>query len=243
MLLVLRKEAFSTTSKTSARDIVTSVDVALNNFLVGEVSTAFPDHAIYSEEGQGSVRESRYQWVIDPIDGSANFSRGIPHFAICLGLLEDGIPVAGAVLNPTTQELFSFTKGQGARLNGSPIRVSEVDGLAKAQALLSFGSRKPELWDWAAASYRKSLEHMLKRGTYNSSSLDICFLAAGRADVCVYGTLTTLDVATAFGLLYEAGGVASNAQGEPVSYSSESQKVYMANNPAMLKELRELLES
>ena len=243
MVLALRQEHFETGIKGgNPRDIVTTVDTAVGSFLVEEIKKAFPDHGIHSEEGGGVAAASGYQWMIDPIDGSSNFSRGIPHFAICLGVVKDGVPEAAAVLNPVTNELFSFTKGEGARLNGKPIGVSSVRELSKAQALLSFGSRKPELWDWAAASYRKSLEHMLKRGTYNSSSLDICFIAAGRADVGVYGTLTTLDVAPAFGILYEAGGVACDESGQPVIFSPHSQKVFMANSPALLEDLRRLIE-
>ncbi|HEV7449307.1 MAG TPA: inositol monophosphatase [Candidatus Paceibacterota bacterium] len=243
LILRMREEGFDVSTKGGdARDLVTSIDLAVNEYVLSRIKESYPEHGIYSEESQGEHSAGSYQWTVDPIDGSANFSRGIPHFAICLGLLQDGVPVAAAILNPVTNELFSFTKGQGARLGGKPIRVSTVQELSKAQGLLSFGSRKKDLWDWAASSYRKSLEHMLKRVMLNSSSLDICFLAAGRADVCVYGTLSTLDIAPALGLLYEAGGVACDAQGNDVSYTKESQKVYLANNPTLLVQVRELFE-
>ena len=249
----LREEKFETDIKGgNPRDIVTSVDTAVNNFLLEEIKKVFPGDGIYSEEGPsfaeameggGDSAQDQYLWVIDPIDGSSNFSRGIPHFSVCLGILKDGVPAAGAVYNPVTKELFSFKKGAGAFLNGKPIRVSAVAKLTEAQVVFSPGSRRPELWDWAAASYRKLLEHSLKRGMYGSSALDLCFIAAGRADAGVYGTLSTLDVAAAFGILYEAGGAACGADGQPVVLSTASQKVFMGNSPAMAEAVRSLLES
>ncbi|TSC68921.1 MAG: inositol monophosphatase 1-like [Parcubacteria group bacterium Gr01-1014_56] len=243
-LLDARERGFSVATKGgNPRDIVTSIDKKANDILVSAIKKEFPTHRLYSEEGGDVVAGSDEQWVIDPIDGSANFSRGIPHFSVCLGLLKGGAPVAGAVYNPVTKELFSFKKGEGAFLNGNPIGVSGVSVLAEAQVVFSPGSRKPELWDWAAVSYRKLLEKSLKRGMYGSSALDICFVAAGRADVGVYGTLSTLDIAAALGILQEAGGVSASASGGSLEYSIASQKVYIGNSTPMLEELRVLLES
>lgn len=244
LLLRARDEGFEVATKGgNARDIVTSVDRAVNEFIISAIKKEFPLHRIYSEEGEGVERDDDEQWVIDPIDGSSNFSRGIPHFSVCLGLLRGGVPVVGAVYNPVTKELFSFRKGGGAFLNGNLIQVSTVSELSKAQVVFSPGSRKPEMWDWAASSYRKLLEHSRKRGMYGSSALDICFVASGRADAGVYGTLSTLDIAAALGILDEAGGATCNAQGAPVALSIESQKVFMGNSPAMVEQIRSLLES
>jgi fructose-1,6-bisphosphatase/inositol monophosphatase family enzyme len=157
-------------------------------------------------------------------------------------MLKDGVPQVGAVYNPVTREIFSFKKGGGAFLNGKPIRVSAVTELAKAQIVMSPGSRNPELWDWAAQSYRRLLGNSHKRGMYGSSALDICFVAAGRADAGLYGTLSTYDIAAALGILYEAGGVTCNAKGEPLTYSEEAQRIYMANSPMILEQIRTLLE-
>ncbi len=243
MLLRARDKGFEVAIKGgNPRDIVTSVDREANEYIISAIKKEFPAHRIYSEEGNGRETGDDEQWVIDPIDGSSNFSRGIPHFCVCLGLLKGGVPVVGAVYNPVTKELFSFRKGGGAFLNGKAIQVSAVLELTKAQVVFSPGSRKSNLWDWAASSYRKLLEHSQKRGMYGSSGLDICFVAAGRADAGVYGTLTTLDIAAALGVLYEAGGVTCTAQGELLTLSAESQKVYMANSPTMLEQLRSLLE-
>jgi myo-inositol-1(or 4)-monophosphatase len=238
------KEAFSVGTKGgNARDIITSLDHEVNTRLIKAICTSYPTHRIYSEEGEGTSEGIDEQWVIDPIDGSSNFSRGIPHYAISLGLMREGIPVIGAIYNPVTQELFSFEKGRGAFLNDSPLSVSPIETLSDAQVIFAPGSRSPALFDWAGKSFRLLLEAAKKRGMYGSSALDICFIAAGRADAGVYGTLSTLDIAPAIGLLQEAGGIALAADGAILPFSTNPQKAYFGNSASMAEELRTLLES
>ncbi len=204
------------------RDVVTSTDLELNTFLTTEIGLAYPDHRLYSEEGEGTEAASEYEWTIDPIDGSANFSRGIPHFAVCVGLLQNEMPIVGAVYNPITNELFSFEAGRGAFLNGTSIRVTSITEPSEAQSILVVGHQAP-LWDWGAAVYRSFLEHMKKTKAFGSSALDLCFLAAGRADIVVYGTLTTRDVACAIGIVRAAGGEVYTLTGTPVALSATRQ--------------------
>src|SRR3989344_1460215 len=161
LVMRLKGEVFDTHMKGGdPRDIVTSVDMRVSEFLMGEIRNMFPGDSVYSEEGGGEERESKRLWVIDPIDGTANFSRGIPHFSVCLGLLGSGVPVVGAVYNPVTKELFSFKKGGGAFLNGKPIHASLIEDLSKAHVFLHAG-RKKEVWDWGGQSYRRLLENAL----------------------------------------------------------------------------------
>lgn len=242
-LLVARDAGFETQFKGgNPKDIVTSVDIEVNAYIVGEIRKNFPDHSIYSEEGEGLVRDSEYQWVIDPIDGSSNFSRGIPHFAVCIGLLHNGESIMGVVYNPVTQELFHFTKGGGAFLNNQPIHVSSITDPKDAFAFFHAG-RKDEVREWGGESYKKLLGTVKKTSNLGSSSLDACFVAAGRIEVNVYGTLTTIDIASALGILKEAGGVISDALGNDLVLSKESQRIYMANNKQILTTIRTLLES
>lgn len=240
-VLAAREKPFEVSIKGGdPRDILTSIDVEINDFLTKEIEREFPDHSIYSEEANEKKGSSDFEWVIDPIDGTSNFSRGIPHFAVCIGLLEKGVAVAGAVYNPVTRELFSFKKGGGAFLNDKPIRVSSVTELLKAGVLLHAG-RKPELWSWGGESYTKLLAAANKTLNFSGSALDICFIAAGRVEAVVYGRLTTMDIAGAVGILIEAGGVAVDASGNPLAYSKESQKFFAANNLQILSELQKLL--
>lgn len=241
LLLAERERGFTTESKGGdPRDIVTSVDRDVSNFLTTAVHERFPGDAIYSEEGDTHAQGKRL-WTIDPIDGSANFSRGIPHFAVCLGLVEDGVPVAGAVYNPVTRELFSFKKGGGAFLNAAPIRVSRITELGDAHVLFHAG-RDPKLAKWGGASYTKLLQNVRKTKNLSSSGLDACFVAAGRVEANIYGTLSSMDISPALGVLNEAGGVASDRAGRPLALSTEVQRIYAANSSPMLEKVRTLLE-
>jgi myo-inositol-1(or 4)-monophosphatase len=240
-VLELRKKKFDVDIKGGdPRDLVTSIDIEINNFLVEAIKREFPTHGIYSEEGSGVTNASDFMWVIDPIDGTSNFARGIPHFAVCLGLLEKNIPVVGAVYNPVTRELFSFEKSKGAFLNDEPIHVTPTEELSKAQILLHAG-RKEHLWEWGGESYKKLLANANKTGNLAGSALDICFIAAGRVEGVVYGALTTEDIAGAFGILNEAGGIACNSEGKPIEFSTTPQKFYAANNQKILDQLRALI--
>lgn len=241
-LLRIRDAGFSTGVKNNDwKDTVTSADIEINTLILSKIREAYPNDLIYSEEG-GDAGEAVRMWVVDPIDGSANFARNIPHFAISVGVMEHGIPTAGAIYNPVTRELFSFTKGGGAKCNGMPARVSIVSELRDSYALLTAG-RKDDVREWGGESYKRLLAAVNKTKNLGSSALDICFVGAGRVEVLVYGTLTTKDIAPALGFLYEAGGVATNQKGEPVALSTTPQRVYAANNETTLTSVRELLES
>lgn len=240
LLMHLREEKFETMEKGgNPRDIVTSVDFAINDFLINKIKETYPEDQIYSEEG-GGTEEGKNSWAIDPIDGSSNFSRGIPHFAICISYLKSGIPEAGAVYNPVTGELFSFKKGGGAFLNGKPIHVSEKTELKDSFVLLRAG-RNPDSWEWGGASYVKVLKFANKSGNYGGSALDACFVAAGRIEANIYGGLSTMDIAAAIGILLEAGGRVVNEKGEPIAYSTTPQKVLMTNNEEIERSLLKLL--
>lgn len=208
------------------RDVLTNADTELSKFLTDEIHSKFPEHHIYSEEDEhkeeGETLE--WEWTLDPIDGSANFSRGIPHYAICVGLLHNGVPVLGAVYNPITDELFSFEKGEGAFLNGVQVHASSITDPKEAYSLLRTG-RKKEYLEWGVTTQRDFLQNTKKVSNFGSSALDLCFVGAKRADIVAYGTLTTQDIAVAVGFVREAGAEVYTIDGEPVTLSKKSQLV------------------
>lgn len=242
VLLDARDKGFAIAEKDNdPKNIVTTADTAVSEFLSAAIRESFPQHGIYSEEGgESDPATSDFVWVIDPIDGTSNFSRGIPHYAVCLGLVDAGIPVVGAVYNPVTNELFSFKKGGGAFMNGAPIKVRENAELSKASVFLHAG-RKIEVRDWGGESYRRLLGAAWKTNNYGSSALDTCFVAAGRIEASIYGTLSLLDIAAAVGILKEAGGVIATKDGKQPELISEPQLLFAANNQTILDDLRTLL--
>ncbi len=242
LLLTIRGAGFTTGVKHGDwKDTVTSADLEVNKFIIERIRAEYPEDHVHSEEGGGDADAAR-MWHVDPIDGSSNFARAIPHFAICVGLVEGGVPTAGAIYNPVTRELFSFTRGGGAFVNGVQVKVSAVTDLRESYALLTAG-RKDDVREWGGESYKKLLANIKKTKNLGSSALDICFVGAGRVEVLVYGTLTTKDIAPALGFLYEAGGVATDEAGQPLAFSSEPQRVYAANNKTVLDSVRTLLQA
>lgn len=219
------------------KNVVTDADIKINNFIVSEIKKRFPDHSIYSEEGTDSKnKQSEYVWVIDPIDGTSNFSRHIPHFAVCVGLMKNNEPVVGAVYNPITDELFSFQKDGGAFLNRQKIKVSVKTDLKKSFILLHVG-RAPENRDWGVNLYKIFLEKAMKISNLASSSLDICFVAAGKVEAVIYGTLTTMDAASAIGILKEAGGEFIELSASDDKFSQKPQKILAVCNNSLKEEI------
>ena len=223
------------------RDDITAADKEINAFLVQDVAKRFPEHSIYSEEAPDEDKQSALAWAFDPIDGTSNFARAIPHFAICASLLENGIPIAGAFYNPVTDELFSFSEEQGAMVNKSQVKASSVADPMKAQILFHVG-RKPEKFDWGAATFHSLLSGTKKLKDLGSSSLDLAFVAAGRVDAVVYGTLSTRDIAGAIGMVCAAGGeVYELKTGEPVTIGKEPQTIVAVANRELYEALLPLL--
>lgn len=224
------------------KNVITNADIKINDFIISEIKKRFPDHSIYSEEGTGEQsKKSEYAWTIDPIDGTYNFLRHIPHFAVCIGLMKNNEPIVGAVYNSITGELFSFQKNNGAFLNGQKIQVSLQTDLKKSFILLRVG-RKPEFIEWGVNLYKLFLEKEIKVSNLASSSLDICFVAAGRAEAAIYGTLTTMDAAPAIGILNEAGGEfvelsASDDKSLYLKFSKKPQKILAVCNTSIKEEI------
>ena len=235
LLLLMNKDVLVSSKEGDYRNIVTSADLEINNFLINKIKAAFPEEQIYSEETMGKNMAGSF-WSIDPIDGTSNFARRIPHFAIVLTYLEKNIPIMGAIHNPITGELFSFKKGEGAFLNGAKMAVSNVKNIKEAYTILHIG-RQEEVRDWGINLHRRLLTSAKKTINLASSALDICFLASGRVDAVIYSAMTTLDVATAIGLLREAGGEVYDAQGLPAQFNQEPQKIIGASTRELFNEI------
>lgn len=221
------------------RDVLTNVDIEANDFVKQKISEMFPGEAIYSEEDGSSIEGKDAYWSIDPIDGTSNFARDIPHFATVISYIEHGEATVGAIYNPVTRELFSFEKGKGAFLNGKPIHVSSVTTIEEAYVLMHPG-RKEEVREWAIALQRDFLARAKKNTNLGSSALDLAFLAAGREDAVIYGTMTTADIAVAVALVREAGGEVYDIEGNPIELRDKSQQIIGTSTKALFDEIAKI---
>jgi myo-inositol-1(or 4)-monophosphatase len=226
------------------RNLLTNADIEINTMMHEQIAQAFPGHHIYSEEDSHveQANATGFSWTLDPIDGTSNFSRGLPFFSSCATLLENGIPIVGAIYSPIIDELYSFDVHTGAFLNGRPIKTSSITELSKSSGLLHIGRNKP-LWNWGLAVKRTFLESLSKTKDFAASALDMAFLAAGRVDIVVYGTFNSQDMAGAVGLVRAAGGEVYTMQGAPVAITPISQTVVATANKELFEKVKPLLHT
>ncbi|HLS97813.1 MAG: inositol monophosphatase family protein [Porticoccaceae bacterium] len=198
-------------------DFVTDVDRASEQEIISHLQKAYPDHRILGEEsGYIGNPDSDYLWVIDPLDGTTNFLRGIPHYAVSIGCLYKGKPEHAVVFDPVKQEEFTASRGRGAVLNGRRIRVTgrtAMEGALFATgvpfSLPSSAHMEPYLESFKALAEQSSGIRRL-----GVASLDLAYLAAGRFDAFWEMHLKPWDIAAGVLLVKEAGGMISDFQGD-----------------------------
>jgi myo-inositol-1(or 4)-monophosphatase len=208
------------------QDLVTTADRASEAFLVAELERRFPDHAIVAEEGSGRDRAARYRWLVDPLDGTTNFAHRYPFYCVSVALEEAspgregergrrGEIVAGAVYDPVRQECFTAARGEGATLNGKPIRVSRVADLQRGLLATGFPYDFRQRPRESLAYFEAFLHDAQAVRRDGSASLNLCYLACGRFDAFWELKLHSWDTAAAWRILEEAGGRLTDFSGGP----------------------------
>lgn len=186
-------------------DVKLQTDVDCEEAIRALLQRAFPDHAILGEEGGGAIAADVPTWIVDPLDGTANYARRLPFFCASVALQVDGKVVAGAVYQPITDELFTATVGGGAYLNGTPIAVSTIDNLGEAVVAVGCGKSTPTI-DGLVESVQRLAYATHKIRILGAAALELCYLAAGRIDGFLERGLRTWDIAAGSLLVTEAGG-------------------------------------
>lgn len=213
---------FSVKEKARA-DLVTEADRASQDAIQAMLAAAFPDHRFLGEEDAtgkpiGSMRpaaDAPPTWIVDPLDGTANYVHDVPAYCVSIGLWAAGRPVLGVILDPRLNELFTAVEGGGAKLNGKPMRVSSVpivrDGLIATGFPANFGKQQRNLGIWAKAS-----EHVQALRRNGSTALSLAYVAAGRFDGYWAFDNWPWDVLAGFALIREAGGIVTCSDGSPL---------------------------
>ncbi len=219
-------------------DPVSEADIAVNKLLFKRLREARPAYGWLSEETEDNAErlDSANLWIVDPIDGTRAFIEGRPEFTIAAAMVADGRPLAAAVLNPATDELFDAIDGGGARLNGEPIAVSARDSFDGAHILAS------------SRTVLRAIQRMAdKPVTYdivNSIAFRISLVAAGRFDATFsLGAKSDWDLAAADLIVQEAGGRLSDVEGGAFTYNTRRARLpsVLAAGPAMHKALRDVI--
>jgi myo-inositol-1(or 4)-monophosphatase len=191
--------------------MLTRADLDIQTVLERDIRAAFPRDCVLGEEGMLSgPRDALYRWVLDPIDGTNNFGRGLPGFSVSVGVLRGGSPVAGAVYDPVSDWLFSAAAGQGARLNGRRIQLTP----SRLSSRSLFAIRTP-FEDGIPAPVARWLErYRLRR--FGSTALHLCYAALGALAFVHDHDAAIWDIAGAAAVLLEAGGVITAPDGRPL---------------------------
>ena len=195
-------------------DLVTETDRASEQLIVERLRSHFPSHGIIAEEGSGHESASEYRWYVDPLDGTTNFAHGFPQFNVTLALERAGELIAGVIVDPTRNEIFTAERGAGAYLNNRRIHVSRVERLDEALACTGFPSRKRHKNVNVHFFYQLSmLTHGVRRP--GAAALDLAYVACGRLDLFWEFTLNPWDMAAGVLLIREAGGTVTDMRGGP----------------------------
>lgn len=222
-------------------DLVTKADLESQEAIRQTLLKSFPDHGFRGEEGEFSNTQAmpEWTWIVDPLDGTANFVHGLSGFAVSIALTHLGIPVAGVVFDPVAEEMFYAAKGLGAWLGAKRLQVSECSEIKKAMICVSLPPRlarnSPEI-----ACLTEVL--LAARGVrrLGSAALNMAYVADGRLDGYWATSIYPWDVAAGVLLVQEAGGVITDLQDEP--YSILSQKIVSSSTKQLHRQLLDTVQ-
>lgn len=201
-------------------DLVTEADRSSEKVVLEIISKHFPDHQILAEESGLSEHSSEFVWVVDPLDGTVNYTHQFPMAAVSIGLLYKQNSILGVIYNPFTDELFTAAKGLGAALNGAPIHVSKVEHLEASLLASGFAYDRRTNPDnnYAEFCHFTNLTQGVRRA--GAASLDLAYLACGRVDGYWERGIKPWDIAAGAIIVQEAGGSISDYDLTPLDFNS-----------------------
>jgi len=197
-----------------AIDVVTEMDKASEGLLVSALRASFPDAAVIAEEGS-KIAGTGGTFIVDPLDGTTNYAHGHPQWCVSIGYERDGKVRAGVVFDPLRDELFAASEGDGAFLNGRPIRVSKVATLNDALVATGFPYDRREKADYYMAFYKAAVVATQGVRRAGAAALDMAWVASGRHDAYFEQGVAAWDVAAGEILVREAGGTVTDYAGGP----------------------------
>ena len=221
-------------------DFVTASDKKVEKIIIEELQKARPNYSVLSEEIGEIKNNEEFKWIIDPIDGTANFLHGIPHFAISIGLEHNKEIICGIIYDPIKDEMFTAEKGNGSYINNQRMRVSSRQKL-KDCIIFTDGPENKNLNDESLMEVYKKISSKvdIPIRKLGCGSLDMAYVAAGRCDGFWSKNLNYWDIAAGIILVKEAGGFVTDYSGEAKYIEN---KTILVTNSKISNEMLEILK-
>lgn len=219
-------------------DLVTEVDKQAEALLVERILSRFPNHSIIAEESGHTHNSLDHDWYIDPVDGTSNYARGLPIFCVSVAYAFEGQMQLAGVFDPLREEFFHARKGEGAFLNRSRIKVSEIHKMMDSILVTGF-QHDPESVEVNIRHFTTLIHQVHTIRRLGSAVLDQVYVAAGRMDGYWETGLGAWDIAAGTLIIEEAGGLVTTMKGDP-DFMKPPYDILAANpvlHPKLLAEL------
>lgn len=221
------------------KSFVTRADTEADQIIIDLIKEKYPEHQILTEENGEIGGKAEYLWVIDPLDGTLNFTRGLPMFSTSIAVVKDNEIIIAVVYNPLTNSLFTAEKGKGAFWNGEKMHVSEISSIE--EAIVSMGrARDPESKEKTLGIYNKFYPKLKSQRVLGSAALELAWVASGRLEGFVSVGLKKWDCFAGNLLIKEAGGTVTDFLGN--AWTSEETR-FVASNGKVHGRLLEIIQS
>jgi myo-inositol-1(or 4)-monophosphatase len=230
-----RSRHLSMETKTTVHDVVTEVDKACEQHLIERISATYPTHSILGEETGAHQQDSEWRWVIDPLDGTNNYSQGLPIFCVSIGVQRAGVTQVGVVYVPYLDELFTAQRGGGASWNGKAIHVGHKTDLDQCVVGTGFPYDKGVNPDNNLANLNRILPHLRGLRRMGAAAYDLCCVACGLLDGYWELDLKPWDACAGALIVEEAGGIV-------LPFRSDRNISVVAGNKAVADRLMGLLQ-
>ncbi|MGE0886095.1 MAG: inositol monophosphatase family protein [Blastocatellales bacterium] len=225
-------------------NLVTEADLASERHIKELIASHYPNHRILAEESGASAHAhnsvGEYTWIIDPLDGTTNFSHGFPCYAVSIGVEREGQSVVGVIYDPSRDEMFAAERGAGATCNGQKIRVSGVEKLERALVVSGFPYDVRERMDEYLPAWREFLNHAQGVRRLGAAAIDMACIANGSMDGFWESGLNAWDVAAGWVIIEEAGGRVTKLDGSQFDNHSAS---LLCTNGLIHEEMLAVLKS
>jgi len=223
------------------KNLVTEIDKRSEEIIIGLIKKHYPSHNILAEEsGEQQSRVSDYKWIIDPLDGTTNFTHAFPVFCVSIGVEQKGEMIIGVIYDPNFDELFVAEKGKGFFINNKRFSVSKIASLDKSLLVTGFPYNIISNPHHAVEHFVKFLMKSQAVRRMGSAAIDLAYVAAGRYEGFWEVALNPWDMAAGALMVQEAGGMLSDFSGKPFSIYEEE---IVATNGLVHKEMLDVLSA